>query len=233
MATKKILAKNGNRRAEIPAGLVAIFVSFFVVAAIVTHLDIIPDYTNIHEDLSYLGENLNRLTLNTFCWLINSILIILLGAGILISFLPHSRSSSYLAAFLISSTGIVYLFYSINGFNLIYLVNEYLKTPDIESEALTTIALEFLITKSSLQLVAYTLAGISAVILGQFVARTGYLPRFIGWMAILGGLVYATYGWVSLDSIIFSIGRLLFILSLILFGSYLLLRGTIVKKKES
>ena len=47
-----------KRGVERLAGVIALMISFFVVAAIFTGLDIYPEYINIHEDLSYLGENL-------------------------------------------------------------------------------------------------------------------------------------------------------------------------------
>ena len=96
---------NKRRGVERLAGLTGLFISFFVVAAIFTGLDLKPEFINIHEDLAYLGENLERLRINTWIWFINAILIILFGPLILLSFLPYGRSSAYLAAFLISGIG--------------------------------------------------------------------------------------------------------------------------------
>lgn len=223
--------RNANRKVERPAGLLAIIISFFVVAAIFTQMDIEPNIINIHEDLVFLQENIQKLNINAFIWLINSILIIIFGPSVLITFLPHGRSSSYIAAFLISSTGITYLLYAGSGFSIIYLVRELFENSDNESQVLIPVALFILITKTNLQLISYTLAGVSSIILGLLIARTGYLPRFIGWMAIIGGIIYATYGWINLDSLVFTAGRIFFVLSLMIFGSFLLLRGTIDKKK--
>jgi hypothetical protein len=72
--------------------------------------------------------------------------------------------------------------------------------------------------------------GISSIILGLLIASSGLLPRFIGWVAIFGGLIYASFGWIDIDHILFMVGRLLFLLALIILGSFLLLRGT--KKKS-
>lgn len=230
MAEKQKL-NNVNRKVERPAGLLAIIISFFVVAAIFTQMDIEPEITNIHDDLLFLQESIQKLNVNTFIWLINSILIIIFGPSILITFLPHGRSSSYIAAFLITATGITYLLYAGAGFSIIYLVRELFENSDNESQLMISVALYLLITKTNLQLISYTLTGVSSIILGQLIARTGYLPRFIGWMAIVCGLIYATYGWIKMDSLVFTAGRILFVLSLMIFGSYLLLRGISVKKK--
>jgi hypothetical protein len=202
------------------------------VAAIITNQEITPDYGNIYEDISFLSENLLRFTVNTYTWLVNAILIVLLGPAILLTFIAHEKTSSYLASFLVTCTGIVYIFYANKTFDIIFLLKEYLKSPEIESDPLMTIAMGFLISKMNLQLIAYTLAGLSAVILGLLVVRTGLLPRFIGWLAMAGGLIYASYGWVSMNSLIFSFGRLFFVLSLIIFGSVLLLRGTRNKREK-
>lgn len=221
-----------KRGVERLAGTITLLISFLVVAAIFTSLDIYPEYNNIHEDLSYLGENLARLRLNTWIWFVNSILIIMLGPLILMSFLPYGRSSSYLAAFLISTTGILYINFAANGYNLIFLVTDYLKSAGDETDIMASLAYQIMVSKTNLQLAAYTLAGLSSLILGLLIASTGHLPRFIGWLAILGGLIYASFGWISTDHILFTIGRLLFIIALILLGSYLLLRGLVRREQK-
>jgi hypothetical protein len=148
------------------------------------------------------------------------------------TFLPHGRSSSFLSAFLISATGILYLLFTANCFNILSVVKEYQALSDTANSFLPSIAFSLLITRINLQLIAYTLTGISAIVLGSLIARTGYLPRFIGWMSIIGGLIYIAFGWFNTESLVFSAGRVIFVLSLLLFGSYLLLRGTINRKPD-
>ena len=232
MSVKKTTALNNNRKVERPSGFLAIIISFLVIMSILTQLDVKPNYSNILEDLSFLGENMIRLKINAYIWLINSILIIFLGPSILMTFLPHGRSSSFLSAFLISATGILYLLFTANCFNILAVVKEYLSLPDTANSFLPSIAFSLLITRINLQLIAYTLTGISAIVLGSLIARTGYLPRFIGWMSIIGGLIYIAFGWFNTESLVFSAGRVIFVLSLLLFGSYLLLRGTINRKSN-
>jgi MFS family permease len=222
-----------KRGVERLAGTVALLISFLVVAGIFTSLDIHPEFVNIHEDLSYLGENMTRIRLNTWIWFVNSILILMLGPLLLMSFLPYGRSSAYLAAFLISTTGILYINFSINGHDLIFLVTDYLKSAGEETDIMAGIAYKIMVSKTNLQLAAYTLAGLSSMILGLLIASTGHLPRFIGWLAIFGGLIYASFGWISTDHILFTIGRLLFIIALVLLGSFLLLRGLVRKEKKA
>jgi hypothetical protein len=223
---------NKKRGVERLAGITALLITFLVFAAILTALDIKPDYITIHEDLSYLGENIDRLWLNTIIWLVTSVLIILFGPLILMSFLPYGRSSAYLAAFLISTTGILYIIITINGLNMISMVSVY-RTPSGQvSDYIANISYFILVSRSNMQLVAYTLVGISSVILGLLIASSGLLPRFIGWVAIFGGLIYASYGWIGIDHILFTVGRLLFLLALIILGSFLLLRGTRKKSEK-
>lgn len=220
-----------KRGVERLTGIITLLISFLMVAAIFTNLDIFPEFMNIHEDLSYLGDNLERLRLNTWIWLLNAILIILLGPLLLMSFLPYGRSSSYLAAFLISTTGVLYMIYSVNGHNLIFLVMDYLRSAGDESEIMASLAYQIMVHRTNLQLAAYTLAGLSSLILGLLISSTGHLPRPIGWLAILGGLIYASFGWISVDHILFTVGRFFFIITLILLGSFLLLRGLVRRNK--
>jgi len=220
---------NKKRGVERLAGITALLITFLVVAAILTDIDIKPDYINIHEDLSYLGDNIDRLWLNSIIWFVTSVLIVLFGPLILMSFLPYGRSSAYLAAFLISTTGILYIIIAINGLNMIRMVTVYQGTSGQETDYIANISFFILVSRSNLQLAAYTLVGISSIILGLLIASSGLLPRFIGWVAIFGGLIYASFGWIGIDHVLFMVGRLLFLLALIILGSFLLLRGT--KKK--
>jgi hypothetical protein len=222
----------GNRKTERPAGLLIIFISFLVIASILTQLEVKPSFSELIDDISFMNENILRLKINAFIWLLNSVLIILLGPAILVTFLPYRRTSPYSVAFLVSATGILYLLYTGTCFNIINLVNDYSSLPENEKTNFQTILLSMLINKANLQLMAYTLTGISAFILGMFITWTGYLPRLIGLMSIAGGLVYVVFGWLDPESLIFSAGRVIFVLSLMLFGIYLLLRGTRSKKGE-
>ncbi len=223
---------NKKRGVERLAGIVALLITFLVVAAILTALDIEPDFINIHEDLSYLGDNIDRLWLNSIIWFTASVLIVMFGPLILMSFLPYGRSSAYLAAFLISTTGILYLITAINGLNVIRMVNAYQAASGPETDDLANISFYILVSRGNLQLAAYTLVGISSIILGLLIAGSGLLPRLIGWIAIFGGLIYASFGWIGMEHLLFMVGRLLFLLALILLGSFLLLRGTRKKTEK-
>jgi hypothetical protein len=223
----------GKRKNERPSGLLVIIISFLVIASILTQLDVKPNYSNLADDLSFLSENLIRLKINAFLWLFNSVMIILLGPAVLITFLPYKRTLPYSAAFLISATGIIYFFYSGTCFNIISLVGEYSSSPENEKVNLSLLAFNMLINKTNLQLLAFTLTGISSVVLGSFITWTGYLPRLIGVMSVAGGLIYTVFGWIDPENLVFSAGRVLFVLSLLLFGIYLLLRGTRIKKAET
>ncbi len=223
---------NKKRGVERLAGITALLITFLVVAAILTAIDIKPDYLNIHEDLSYLGDNIDRLWLNSIIWFVTSVLIVLFGPLILMSFLPYGRSSAYLAAFLISTTGLLYLIVALNGLNIIRMVDVYKASSIGQTDYIANISFFILVSRFNLQLAAYTLVGISSIILGLLIASSGLLPRLIGWVAIFGGLVYASFGWIGTDHILFMVGRLLFLLALILLGSFLLLRGTRKKTEK-
>jgi hypothetical protein len=223
---------NKKRGVERLAGITALLITFLVVAAILTAIDFKPDYINIHEDLSYLGDNIDRLWLNSIIWFVTSVLIVLFGPLILMSFLPYGRSSAYLAAFLISTTGVLYLIVALNGLNIIRMVDVYQASSLQQTDYIANISYFILVSRSNLQLAAYTLVGISSIILGLLIASSGLLPRLIGWVAIFGGLVYASFGWIGTEHILFMVGRLLFLLALILLGSFLLLRGTRKKTEK-
>ena len=112
------------------------------------------------------------------------------------------------------------------------MVTVYQGSTALENDYIANISYFILVSRSNLQLAAYTLVGVSSIILGLLIASSGLLPRFIGWVAIFGGLIYASFGWIGIDHILFMVGRLLFLLALIILGSFLLLRGTRKKTEK-
>jgi hypothetical protein len=223
---------NKKRGVERLAGITALLIAFLIVAAILTSLDITPDYINIHADLAYLGDHLDRLWLNSVIWFASSVLIVIFGPLILMSFLPYGRSSAYIAAFLICTTGILYIIMAINGLNMMQMIVAYQASTGQETDYIANISYFILVSRSNLQLAAYTLVGLSSIILGLLIAASGLLPRFIGWVAIFGGIIYASFGWIGKENIAFMVGRLLFLFGLILLGISLLFRGTRKKKEK-
>jgi hypothetical protein len=216
-----------SRLAERLAGMVSIVVAVLAVATILTSLDVTPDYSNIIEDAEYLGENLTRLSTNTHLWLANAILIILLGPLVLLSLIRHDRIIPVICAFTVSGTGIIYLLFSIYGFNLIELLEEFTDSTDQIRQYLAYSGMNAILIRQKLQLACFTTAGISAVLVGLYILLSKKLPAFTGGLIIFGGILYGIFGWFSTDNLFFSAGRLIFILSLMIIGSYLLLKGSV------
>ena len=214
-----------GRTAERLAGLVSIVIAVLAVATILTSLDVIPDYSNIIEDAEYLGENLSRLSTNTHLWLANAILIILFGPLVLLSLIRHDRIIPVICAFTVSGTGIIYLLFSVYGFNLIELLEEFTESADQVRQYLAYSSMNAILIRQKLQLICFTTAGISAVLVGLYILLSRKLPLFSGWLIICGGVLYGIFGWFSIDNLLFSAGRLIFIISLMIIGSYLLLKG--------
>jgi hypothetical protein len=215
----------GKRPLEKITGLIILIIAFLAVSAILTDLDVSPEYMSIREDMTYLGENFFRLTVNTYLWFLNAILIILLGPILFIVFPPSRNAALYAGTFMICSTGIIYLFYAINGFNLLQYTRDFQKETGEATDFLAYFSLNSIIIRQKLHLSAFTTSGISTFLIGIHVIKSRHLPVFIGWFVLFGGLIYAIFGWFSMQNLIFSTGRLVFILSLILFGSFLLLSG--------
>jgi hypothetical protein len=224
--TENYKITNGDRLLEKITGLLILIIAFLAVTGILTNLDVSPDYQNIHEDTAYLGENLLRFTVNTYIWLLIAILIILLGPLLMTVFLPSGTAALYASTFMICSTGIIYLLYAINGFNLLQYIRDLRSETGEATDFLAYFSLNSIIIRQKLHLSAFTTSGISTILIGIHVIKSKQLPVFIGWFILGGGLLYAVFGWFSMQNLIFSSGRLIFILSLIIFGSYLLLAGT-------
>jgi hypothetical protein len=214
-----------NRPLERTTGLVLLLIAFLAVVSILTNLDVNPDYTSVREDITYLGENLPRLAVNTYLWLLNGMLVILLGPLLMTVFLPSLRPLPLASAFMISSTGIIYLFYAIHGFSLLQYTRDFMTGTEQATDFLAYFSLNAIIIRQKLQLAAITTSGISTILIGSHIIHLRQLPAFIGWFILIGGLIYAVFSWFGMQNLIFSAGRMIFILSLIISGSYLMLSG--------
>ncbi len=215
-----------RRRTQVRAGLLSFLLSAGIITALLTTVDIEPVYEDFSEELNYLINNLDRFQLHSFIWLANSIVIIALAPYLLIAFLPVSRNTPYLVGFLILATGFLYLMSTIHNFTIIQLLQDY--QAGGEETARQIISLQVLSTlhlKQNIQMICYTLAGLSAFFLGIFMILNRSVPTYLGILAVPAGVIYGLYGWIDLSSIIFTSGRLLFILSVLILSGHLLFFG--------
>lgn len=206
--------------------MLTLLLSAGIIAGLLTTVDIEPVYENFSEELIYLINNLERFQLHTFVWLANSIIIIALAPYLLIAFLPVSRNTPYLVGFLILATGFLYLMSTIHGFTMIQSLQDYQESQDETIRQI--ISLEVLSSfhmRQNIQMICYTLAGLSAFFLGVFMILNRSIPTYLGILAVPAGVVYGLYGWIDLSSIVFTSGRILFILSILILAGHMLFFG--------
>lgn len=206
-------------------GLLTILIGLLAVAAIFTNLDLVPEYDHAAEDTLYLADNLPRLAVNSWTWLANSMMIIIFSPMVYLLFRQGSRLLSLIMACLVFMTGMLYLLYGLRGFELMELAGSFSMLNPDGGGNLETLAVYTLSVRQHLQLAAFTMAGTGAVFFGCYILVHRSLPSFTAILALIGGTLYAVFGWTGRDNLLFSAGRLMFIMNLLVAGSYLLFRG--------
>ena len=100
---------------------------------------------------------------------------------------------------------------------------EYLKV--FSEGQLPALAYLFIRINNNIAGIALVFLGLSTFFQGYLIAKSTFLPRFLGWIAMVSGLGWVTYAYPALGSKIFYPLILLAIVGLLLTSGWLLVKG--------
>ena len=90
---------------------------------------------------------------------------------------------------------------------------------------LPALAYLFIRINNNIAGIALVFLGLSTFFKGYLIAKSTFLPRFLGWIAMVSGLAWTTYAYPALGSAIFYPLILVAILGLLLTSGWLLVKG--------
>jgi len=215
-----------DRNTDRLTGIIILLVFITLIINELTSTVIKTDLHGIHDSLKYIGEHYILFVTNTVLWIVNLILLIALAAAFLLALKIHHNTLSHFIAFGFAATGLTIMVAAAGSLSLISITNEYLKATGIESDIIAINGLSIAELRENSFLIAFTFEGLSVVLLGLLIVISRSLPKWIGWISIIGGFIFATFCWQDLNSKIFFLGRMLIILSLFLIGARLLIKGS-------
>jgi uncharacterized protein DUF4386 len=95
---------------------------------------------------------------------------------------------------------------------------------------LPALAYVFIRINNNIAGIALVFLGISTFFQGYLIAKSTFLPRFLGWIAMISGLGWVTYAYPALGSAVFYPLVLVAIVGLLLTSGWLLVKGVDVER---
>ena len=203
-----------------------VLVTVFVSGA--TDIYVSPERSEIGAVLERIANSQGQYLTSLSLGILGALLMIPL-AGILYQvFSTHGRSLALVAAFALVGTGLMSLTSLMLKFALVSLSQDLAGTGSADAGLIVPIARALAFANDIIGFYAViTLLGMTMAALGILLIQSRALPRWLGWLAAMGG-VLMILDWLDLIgvAVLGMIGFLFFLLSLLVIGIWLVLRGT-------
>ncbi|MEE9199252.1 MAG: DUF4386 family protein [Dehalococcoidia bacterium] len=176
-----------------------------------------------------IAENHSRFVLSTVFDIASNLIAIALAAALYLAFRAHDRNLALLGTFGFLAAGLLFLTADMVKISLESLSEGFPEARGAQAESLLNSARAVGYMVDGAVVMAFTGLAIGVLSYGLLVITTSALPRWIGGLGILGGLV-APFGWllfVESDLIAIGfVGTLIGLLFALIAGSWLVLKGS-------
>lgn len=199
-------------------GIIIILVFIMMVVNEISLIPVKTDLHGIHDSLKFIGDNMALYIINSASWLINLVLLIGLSAAFLMTLRNFHNTLAHFIAFGIASTGLTIMVSTAGSLSLINITNEYLQATGIDSDIIAINGLSIAELRKNAMLISYTFFGLSISLLGMYILIIKHVKKWLGWYAILIGLLFAGGGWQDLYGLPFLLVRIIFIVYILIIG---------------
>ena len=176
-----------------------------------------------------MAENQSQLVVSTVIDIAGNFIIILLAAALYLAFRAHDRNLALLGSFGFLAAGVFFLTYDMMAISLQYLSEGFPEARGAQAESILNSARAVGLMADPAVAMGLTSLAIGVFAYGLLVITTGALPRWMGGIGILGGLV-APFTWLMfVESHLASIGTfgaLIILLFALIVGLWLVLKGS-------
>jgi len=176
-----------------------------------------------------LAENQTQFVVSAFFFIAQSFIAIPLAATLYMAFRAHDRNLALIGSFGFLVAGVVNLTVAMIFISAESLSDGFAEASGAQAETILNSALAVGFMADAGTIMGMTAVGIAVLSYGLLVVTTGALPRWIGVIGVLGGLV-AQFGWLMYaenDLVgIGGTGLLIGLLFALVAGSWLVLKGS-------
>lgn len=177
------------------------------------------------ESMTMIAENQGWYLTSMYANIVSNVLLVGLAVGLFLLFRRHQAILAAGGAFLLLATAAVSMVPGLVGLELASLAREYQTATgpqgaEIASRVFSNESLQELAGQAG-----FTLAALSVMTIGALIAWRRPLPRWLGWLGILVG-VMMFFIWSDSAPLLHRIGGTGYLLWLGIAGGWLLIRGT-------
>ena len=156
-------------------------------------------------------------------------LIILFAGALYMAFRAHDRTLALLGTSGYLASGVLFLVADMTYISLESLSQDYVAVSGAQADSVLSTANAIAVLADGAVIMGATLLAIGILSYGGLVMRTAVLPRWIGALGIIGGIVIP-FGWLTFaDGDLFTIafiGLLIGLVFALAVGSWMVLKGT-------
>jgi hypothetical protein len=181
--------------------------------------------SSLAESLEILTANHGLYLTSMSAGLASSILLIFLAAGLCSIFRARYHFLALATSFLFLAAALAWLTSAASGLALVSLAQEFVSASGIQAESLASSAGAVDLVRESTGRVGFTLAGLGTLVLGGFLAWKGALPKWLGWLGVVVGILML-FIWNDSAAVLHRVGGTGYLLWLLITGGWLLVRGT-------
>jgi hypothetical protein len=196
-----------------------------VIVAVAARVASNADQEPFRTSLQLIAANRELYLTSLVSNLISNFLLVALAGGLYLTFRPRQRYLALLGASMFLAAGLIWMVSNISGLALAQLAQEFAKAPGSEGDMFAASARAVELTREFAGRTAFTLAALGLLALGGLIAWSKVLPRWLGWLAVVVG-VLTLFIWYEAAAALHRIGGTGYLLWLLLTGGWLLLRGT-------
>lgn len=184
------------------------------------------------ESLGTLAANHGMYLASMSAGLVSSILLIMLAAGLYSIFRARHHFLALATSFLFLAAALAWLTSAASGLALASLAQEFVSAPGIQAEATASSARAVDLVRESTGRVGFTLAGLATLTLGLLIAWKDALPKWLGWLGVVVGILML-FIWNDSAAVLHRAGGTGYLLWLLITGGWLLVRGSQASQHDS
>jgi hypothetical protein len=181
--------------------------------------------TSLAESLETLASNHGMYLTSMSAGLVSSILLIMLAAGFYSIFRARHRFLALATSFLFLAAALAWLTSAASGLALASLAQEFVSASGVQAEITASSARTIDLVRESTGRVGFTLAGLGTLALGVLLAWKEVLPKWLGWLGVMVGILML-FIWNDSAAVLHRVGGASYLLWLLIAGGWLLVRGS-------
>jgi hypothetical protein len=217
---KRAIALSQRALERITGGLLTAYMAA-VIVSVTARVASNADQESFRTSLQLIAANQGLYLTN----LASNFLLIALAAGLYLTFRTYQRYLALLGASMFTAAALIWMVSNTSGLTLAQLAQEFATASGPLVDMFMTSPRVAELTREFAGKTAFTLASLGLLAFGGLIAWSHAVPRWLGWLAIVVGVLIA-FIWYDAASALHRIGGTGYLLWLLFTGGWLLLRGT-------